>query len=541
MLLETLLPLAKKVPPIKVKVDGLQHVFYALGLLVDARSWVSFSLLTTLLLFIPFFYFNSLLSLLALFIGAFIYTLPYLELSSLKKEIEAEMPLFLRQMGSLLKMGIPFLTALKVVSKEGNLAKHMGFVIKEIERGVSIPKALLDFAEKLGTTTTKRAIAQIISVYEHGGGDELKRLGDELLNGQRHTIKQYAAKSSLMALLFIVLAVVGPTFFIVAQVVGNALNASQAGSFNGNASASSALNVANKALFIQSIFVLDIAIPLFAFLLVIVGISLFPSVIFASKSLSLLTLYVAIPLAALFFLPIPQLWRFVIIGLAFLLSATKFVKEYRKRKRVDELEAKLGDALLVASTLPKGVHMKELFERLCKEKLGYISKEFCIAKRQFDNNMNITNVMDDLKKRVPSKLFERVIEILDYAFKSGKNVGEKISEIAEDILMFSELKREQISMISIQKYSLLMGMLLVPLIVSSAFSIISSLGVTKGVSLQGIEESVVPAYLIIMSAVTAIFITSLEGKRTEELIYFFVLVFLTLFIYFNLRISPAMI
>ncbi len=519
VLVSSLVKLARSFPPIKVKAQRIQKVFYDMGIVLDARRWVSCCLILSILS-LGILYFYPFYGLTSIILLAVVYFLPYFELNSLKRDIEAEMPIFLRQMGSLLKMGIPFTTALSVVSKEGELSKHMGFVIREIERGVSIPKALLDFAEKLGTETTKRAMAQIISVYEHGGGDELKRLGDELLNAQRHKIKEYAAKSSMVALFFVIVAVVGPTFYIVASLITSG--------FSGQATT---LDITSAAL------AMDLIIPVISLFIVLLGVGMFPPVLFAKKELSLTTVFISIPLAIIFFLPITLFYRWLILAVVFVFSAYKFFGEFIKRRRLDELELKLGDALLVASTLPKGVHMKELFAKLCRESLGTISKEFCIAKRQFDNNMNITNIMQDLRDRVPSKLFARVIEVLEYAFKSGRNVGEKISELAEDILMFSELKREQMSLLAIQKYSLLLGMVLVPVIIASAISIVGGLNVVDKQGLEGLKSSVIPAYFILMSALTSTFITSIEGKRTSELIYFSALSLITLFLYFNVHLA----
>ncbi|RME80121.1 MAG: hypothetical protein D6769_00435 [Methanobacteriota archaeon] len=519
VLLNLLLSLSSKLPPLRLDVRKLQQVFYNMGIVADARSYVTLIILLALLSAI-LSYFSLPLGATLLLVSAFLYFLPFMELSSLKMEIEAEMPTFLRQLGSLMKMGLPFVEALRVASGEGTISQHMAYVLRQIERGVSVQKAFSDFAEKLATDTTKRAVAQIISVYGHGGGEELKRLGDELLSVQRHKLKEYSSKSSMLALFFVMVAVVAPTFYLVAVILGQSFSSTSVEP-------------------LQAVFILDILVPSICLLIAVVGVALFPSIIFSKKELNFSIMPFSIVLALLFFLPIAREVKLLAFVALFLFSLYRFWGSYVARRELDELEANLADSLLVASSLPKGAHLKEVFAVLCRNAKGKLSREFCISSKQLKANMSIGAVLNDLKERVKSKLFSKTVEVLEYAFKSGRNIGDRIAELAEDLLMFMELKREQSAMLSIQKYSLLIGILIVPLILSSTFSIIASFKIKGVEGLPYIRDSAVPAYLVLISGVTAVFITTLEGNKSSDLLYFSLLSLATVFIYFNLHFTVA--
>ncbi|MEM4331543.1 MAG: type II secretion system F family protein, partial [Candidatus Anstonellales archaeon] len=294
---------------------------------------------------------------------------------------------------------------------------------------------------------------------------------------------------------------------------------------------SSADNVFN------AILIIDILVPAFSFFIILLAVAFFPPVMFANKGMSIITLLPASILALLFFFNIDFQLKFLAIIIFFAISSFYFIKEYRERKEIEEIENSLGDGLLMASSLPKGAHIKDFFYSMCKHAKGRLSTEFCIAHKQIINLVSIDKVMHDLKTRIKSELFEKTMEILEYSFKTGKHVTEKLAELAEDILNFSELKRERISMLSIQKYSLIIGALLIPIILSSAFSIISGLDIIDENFLTLLRFSIVPAYLIMISSLSAIFISTMESNRTAELIYFSFFTITEIFIYFNTNIS----
>jgi hypothetical protein len=83
---------------------------------------------------------------------------------------------------------------------------------------------LAKFAAKSNSKIVKRAFAQVISIYEHGGkkqGSGIKKLAMELLSRKKAEIKEYTGKMSALSLLFIVISAVVPALSISFIIVGS--------------------------------------------------------------------------------------------------------------------------------------------------------------------------------------------------------------------------------------------------------------------------------------------------------------------------------
>lgn len=132
-----------------------------------------------------------------------------------EREIEESLPLFLRDLGSLLNIGIPFIEGLKILSKgEDPLKEEIKRIINDVKRRSSVVKALGYVANRFKNKIIKRAFAQMISAYEHGSGTELKRISSELLNIQRHKLREYAAKMLFLVSFLFYFQSLGPHFML---------------------------------------------------------------------------------------------------------------------------------------------------------------------------------------------------------------------------------------------------------------------------------------------------------------------------------------
>ncbi len=153
---------------------------------------------------------------------AFFLILPIMELNRRKAEIETSLPFFLRNLGMLLDMGIPFHHALELAA-EGHevLQKEILIVLRQTRDGTGMQRALASLAISFNSVTIKRAVAQLISIYETGGsGRDIRKMGDEIMSLEQHRLKEYAAKSSVFGLMFIMSSAVLPTFFMVYVITG---------------------------------------------------------------------------------------------------------------------------------------------------------------------------------------------------------------------------------------------------------------------------------------------------------------------------------
>ena len=516
--------LIERIPIVfRIKIDGLNEKlkksFSFLSLNISDIRWVNFSFfvfffsLLLLWLFLPFLYALGI----ALFISSFLLIIPMIEAKNKEMAIEGEIPLFLRNLGVLINIGIPFISALKILSRgKSSLSNELKRIVEEALKGGSIPKLFSDLAEKVSSLSLKRAFAQVIVAYEHGTkGFELKQLADELLNKQRHKIREYASKSSLLSLLFIMISVVGPTFYILLSIIqpvafSTPLDENMFGAF------------------------LLVVFPTLSFFLLLISKMLSPPSTFSSSSQPYYILIVGIVFAVLFLLFNSILLRFAIAIVVSVVFIYYFINEYMRERKKEEIEKNLADALLIMASMPKGTILEKMFEKLSKQNLSYLSQEFKKAYLQLKANAPVEMVIEDLKKRVGSSSFSRVMDVLLYTFKIGGDVNERIAEMAEDVLSFVELKRERNSLLSLQKYSLIFGVVLMALVIANAVKLSSSIASFASIDMKGIAISYIPSYLLLSSSLVAWFCSSIEGKSSSAVVYFvsLSLVSIAIFYYF---------
>jgi len=516
----SLFEVASAFPAVNVKVNKLQRAFYNLGYPLDARRWFSFSLFLGLLVGLlayaltenPTFGIGGFLLTFALF-----YYLPILEDKKRQAMIEAEMPLFLRDFGSLLNMDIPFVVALRILSRrEGEMAKEVRKALREIEKGASIPKALSAIAERVESNDVKRAIAQIMVAYEQGGGGEgLRRMGDDLLNMQKFKLSEYASKSSLMGLAFIMFAVIAPTFYIIISLVAPLM-------FGGEA------DVEKNGLIVLLLF------PLLSMGVITVMKGMTPTTALREKEGFNAKLFaLSLLLAFAFYLDIEMTYKLILAGAIFLALIAWQLKAYLKEKALEEVDAQLPNALLAVASLPRGAKVERIFETIAKMNYGLLSEEFRKALKEIKSGLSVVKVIEDMKERLPTEGFRRVADVLLYSLQSGHSVSERMAELADDFFLFMEIRRKKAELMSMQKYTLMVGVLLMAVILSMALTLVEQMmSVAKeGIDLTPLTERYLPAYLIINAALVADFASYVEGKRSKAYIYFSVLMALSLAIF----------
>ncbi len=507
-MIEKLIQYSERMPRLDVDASWLRTAFLCLGIAADARKYVSFCLACGFAAFvIAFIALQSIVGAVLAFLGifAFLFFLPKIELDRMEGEMESELPFFLRDLGALINMGIPFLSAVSLLSqRKGTLNVEMGRVVSEMSKGASPVSALADMGARFGNTNIKRGMAQIISAYEQGGGgNELKRMGSDLLNSQRHKVREYAAKSSIYAILFIMVSVIGPTFYMIANIVGPVLY--------GSSASSNSLVPAMLVIF-----------PAISYLILLLGRMSMPRTAFSQKGGLPLGIIAAVPLAAVLMLDIDMALKAVLLALVALLSALLFAKRHVEEKRTAAIEANLPNALLLISSLPRGTTFQKVVERLANSDLAGIKDEFRKANNQLRANLSPETAIRDMIERNRSPMLAKVMETMEHVYRAGGNVSERIAEMADDLLLFQEAGRERNSALAMQKYSVMLGMLVMPLVLSMAMGIAAKMGgiVGENTDFGFISECLVPAYLVLNAGIIAEFCASMDNDRSKELIYF---------------------
>jgi len=449
----------------------------------------------------------------------FLLALPSFELTKKIKIMEAEMPFSLRTVGMLRNMNIPFVKCLGMAAEEDSeISKEFKIIVKEIGGGITLDKAFSKFATTFSSYPIKRAISQIMSAYEVGtSGTEMRRIGDELLAVQQHQIKEHSSKSAIFGMLYIMTSAILPTFFLVYVLLGNF-------GLGGEGMGKEAIALSLLLIF-----------PLISVLLLVVSKASVPYSPLTSKT-NVIDISIILP-AVLFvvsFLIEDDIIR--IAGLAIGAVAMLWVvyNNYKKEKRNEEIEQYLPDALFSVSALPKSTKMERIFETIEKGGYGALSEEASKAKRQLKMNVKVDIVLEDLWKRNESVALKKVSTMLKHAYNT--NSLDQLHFIAEDLLKNFEIKRERANLMSMQKYTILFGGFIIPMILKIAMSLIRNLiqffaENPNAADVVAYIIGLIPAYLVVYSLISSFYIADIEGKKSMAAMYFLLLVVVSLAVF----------
>ncbi|MBU0586095.1 type II secretion system F family protein [Candidatus Micrarchaeota archaeon] len=525
MITEKIFALSRKFPDIGLrssKIAKYTKIFPDL----NEGSFLSFSLVCSLFMGLAFgwFFIADLIYFFIVFfigfgLGFFIISgWPESEANKRLRKMEAMLPLILRNLAMLLGLGVPFFQAMKMASHNNVL---FASAIIEVEQGASIQRALAGIAEDNPSSIIKRAVTQMISAYEQGGNNqEIKRISDELISLQKYNLRDYASKSSLFGLIFVIFTTVVPTFFLVLSTVGKA-----------------ALGIEIPAgLFVIAFVVVFPLIDLL--ILTVAGSQVPPSLFGETEKKQYVVFGFAIVLAALMLLNTNIVLKVIVFGLFASLWLVFFGNEYLHGRKTEKIEAVIPDSLLAVSGLPKSYGLEKIFS-----KMGDVGNEFSEeakkTARQLKANVNPEKALDDIGERTSSPMVKRVCRLMLDSQRAGSNISERMHEVAEDLMMFAELKRERENALAIQKYTLLAGAILIPLILSTSFTLASKIGnlVGEGGEILNVASGAINAYLVLYSVISAAYIANMKGKDSVVAPYFFGLAALSLMCFYIISLQ----
>jgi len=448
---------AEKIKNINHRTTGQRYVssaFFIALVLSALIGLVSLSLPFALVAFVLAFY--------------FLLKLPEMELKRESLEIELDLPFFIREIGFLLEIGIPFENALEISSKDkGKLSEKIKSAIEEINSGSTFQKAISRLAIEIDSTKVKRAFSALITAYEQGHGNGLEKISEELLNSQRHSIKNASSKLAMVGLVFIAFSAIAPTFFIIYFILG--------GSIFQSTLSQSAFTMTMLALF-----------PAIDLLILALGKTMVETPNKNDK---------------------------------FFINPLEF---YNYQKRNEELEKYLPDALLSIASVPSGASAETAFSSVAKGKYGALSEEFERSLKQIRSKISLQNVLDDLSSRNNSHMLSKATDMLVQLFATN-NFG-MAAKLAEDFLAEQEIARERATMFSMQKYTLFLGAIIIPMILAMTISLSSNMAEVIGKK-GGIEADYnIQLYLALYCGMTAYFSANMENKRSLSIVYFICLV-----------------
>ncbi len=458
-----------------------------------------------------FVLFSALVLVAGLLAFLFVLALPSFELRRRTKLMEAEMPFVLRTIGMLRNMKISFIKCLQMAAdEETEISAALKEIVRDVSMGITLEKSFARFASLFSSYTIKRALSQMLSAYEVGtSGAEMRRIGDELLSVQQHELRESASKNAIFGMLFIMSAAILPTFFMIYVMLGGY---GVGGAFD------------RFTIFLAMFLVF----PAISALILIVSKATVPySPLMPKASVLDAGVMACAALFVITFLLEDEALRLVAAFAAVVLLLWRTYENYKKESRAEEIEHYLPDAVFSVAALPKSAKMEKIFEMIAQGGYGALSEEALTAKRQLASNIGSDRVLEDLWRRNNSPALKKVCVMLRHAYDT--NSIDQLHSIAEDLLKNFEIRRERAALMSMQKYTMMFGAVIIPFILKIALSLVGSLtgffaenNAAVGETISHIS-SIIPTYLVMYALISSFYIADIEGKKSRSALYFLLL------------------
>ena len=224
---------------------------------------------------------------------------------------------------------------------------------------------------------------------------------------------------------------------------------------------------------------------------------------------------------------------FGVFGLLILLLPpfTYFFFVYLNDYRNQEIEKNIPDALFQASISEGSIPMDKIIKNISRSDFGILSQEFSITSKQIELGRSVPDALENMKKRVSSDIFGRVIGLFNLCYKLGSNVQRILHETASDIFELNSVIKERQAIIAMQKYTVLYGgCLIVPVIIAITINIVSGLDFSyvqnftkinseqKSIMIQNIEQAS-QVYVALYVLLACIFVAYQEGRQSKFIVY----------------------
>ncbi|MDO8537656.1 MAG: type II secretion system F family protein [archaeon] len=236
-------------------------------------------------------------------------------------------------------------------------------------------------------------------------------------------------------------------------------------------------------------------------------------------------------------------FSFLAIPIWFLFSY--FFELFRFEQKKKAKEKFIADALLQASSFPKGTSIIKIIKYLSETNYGLLSSEFKKCLNQINNGFSVEEALNEFKQRNKSKIISRAVDLMIESHKAGADSSDSFKIIANDLLQTQNIFSEREAVMLVQKYTILFaGAIIVPVILGLVagmtakmdFSFISELGLgTSELQRKQLFETALLAnylYIFEYALLASVFVALNENNSSKAVIYAVILVPLSLGAYF---------
>jgi len=209
------------------------------GFDLDARSYISISMLGAAFMSVLFFFVVYLLSIrmffnglvygaltgVAMFFIIIFYNTRYPNLLLIKKSrnLEKNMVYAMKHILVQVKSGVPLFNAIVTVSEKdyGEMSVQMKRLVKEVETGTPLESVLDEMALDTNSEHFRRALWQLSNSLKSGVeiSDTLVGIISNLVHDQRIAIRRYGAQLNPLTLVYMMIAVILPALGITLMIV----------------------------------------------------------------------------------------------------------------------------------------------------------------------------------------------------------------------------------------------------------------------------------------------------------------------------------
>ncbi len=219
-----------------------------------------------------------------------------------------------------------------------------------------------------------------------------------------------------------------------------------------------------------------------------------------------------------------------------------FWELYRFEVRKRSIEGEVPNALLYASSLPRGTTALELLRALEGAKFGELSKELGKAGKEIERGASPENALMGVAERNRSMVLRRAMSLLAQGESSGAEMSRVYRESAEDLLEMRNVVRERLAMTAVQKYTLLAAAgIVVPMVLglvggmAGRMDALSISELLEGAGSESLFEAAMLGniiYLAEFSVIAAVFVGLLEGNLKKAVLYAMFLLPASLAVYY---------
>lgn len=257
-------------------------------------------------------------------------------------------------------------------------------------------------------------------------------------------------------------------------------------------------------------------------------------------------------LCAFYFSGTPVSLKILVSLAIFILPASLFclLLDYLRDKKQRRIENELPVLLAELASFPENAPMEKMVEETSKRD-SPLGNEFRKAHNMINAGIPTDRAISEICKRNPSPLLARSLSLLGDSYRNGGDSISCLGKIAQDLQSLRSLKKQSVSALSLQKYTLLAAVgVLIPAILAALVGLCTSLnfdgaiwefgGGPKNSGLLGVITLAVQIYLFLLCAIASGFIAMQEGKLKKAPVYFCMLL-PTSMLLFNLLSGAAII